>query len=285
MKRYPIAVGVLLVGLVGSSVSIWYVRAEDTKAAPAAAVKTKTLAETTAVLQHPCGLNQKLTDVTVEELFDTLEKNHGVLFRLDPVSFNKHSGHADILEHKFPTILVKGLTVSDLLQAVCADLGGSDDGQKLGFRVKAGQIIIGRAHVPATTPGQYKAGPVQTLIPEDAIMALLVGPTVSIAVENQTLAEVVHQLREQTGANIIFDPRIAAAGDKKLTLTFNDAKLMTVLKLAALLCDVGVAVVDNAYIVTDPGLAAQLMTETELNVFGKPAELNLFGKPPAKQKK
>ena len=102
------------------------------------------------------------------------------------------------------------------------------------------------------------------------IQKMLYGPTVSLAVKDKTLKEIVDQLREQTGANIVLDGREATNADNKLTLTLNDTKLFTVLKVAGHMCDLAPAVVDNVFYLTDPMKAEKLQRETEKNLFGEP---------------
>ena len=50
----------------------------------------------------------------------------------------------------------------------------------------------------------------------------------------------------------------------------NDTTLRTALSLAADMSDVGVAVTDNVFYVTDRENATRLMHETERNLFGEP---------------
>lgn len=98
---------------------------------------------------------------------------------------------------------------------------------------------------------------------------MMYGPTVSLGVEQKSFADVIHQLRESSGANIVVDARIKEKLTTPITMTANDTRLMTVLKLAGDMCDVASAVVDNVYYITSKENAERLTTQTELNLFGE----------------
>ncbi len=163
--------------------------------------------------------------------------------------------------------------MQDILEEVAAGLSVEaveGNSRKVGFRVKGNQIILGAGFIPPTTPGSYKNGDVYMPVPHSEVHKMLYGPTVSLAVKDKTLTEIVDLLREQTGANIVLDHRFVQLNpDDKLTLTLNDAKLFTVLKVAGHMCDLAPAVVDNVFYLTDPAKAAKLQAETEKNLFGE----------------
>jgi RNA polymerase sigma factor (sigma-70 family) len=241
----------------------------DAGALVAEAVPAGTTAATTAVLSQPAGFQEPLKDVTIRELFEQLSQMHKVTFRLDVGLFRRiGTPVANPYDMKVDIEVVKGLSVRDVLQEVI-DVLTPDDSVRLGIHVRGQQVIITQAFVPPTAPGSYKVGDVQPVVEEKDIVRMLYGPTVSVAADQKPLAEVVSQLRESTGANIAVDARIRDKLATPVTLTLNDAKLMTALKIAGDMCDVAPAVVDNVYYLTSRENADRLTKETERNLFGE----------------
>jgi hypothetical protein len=229
-----------------------------------------TTAATTAVFAKPSGFEQPLQDISVLELLTTLSEKHGVTFRLD-VGLLKRAGVGAPYEQRVAFPIVKGMTVQDILDELIDQIVPNDqDRRQFAFRAKGSQVILTRAFQPATAPGRWAAGEQTLLVPENQIAEMLNGPPVTVSVKDRPLSELVHQLREQTGANIVTDARLGERLAHPVTLTLNDTTLRTALTLAADMCDVGVAVTDNVFYVTDPENAARLMKETERNLFGEP---------------
>jgi RNA polymerase sigma factor (sigma-70 family) len=231
-------------------------------------------AATTAVLSEPAGFPEPLKEVTIRELFEQLSKLHDVTFRLDVGQLRRIgvAGGTNPYDTKVDIDVVKGLSVRDVLQEVIDQLTPAADSVRLGIHVRRQQVIITQAFTPATAPGSYKTagGEFQKFVDDKEIVNTLYGPTVSVAVEQKPLAEVVAQLRESTGANIVVDSRVREKFAGPVTLTANDARLMTVLKIAGDMCDVAPAVVDNVYYLTSKDNAERLTKETERNLFGEP---------------
>jgi hypothetical protein len=253
---------VLALGLLSSGYGLWQSRADD----PKPAMKVKSLAETTAVLHQPCGLTEAFHG-SLGELFDQLGDRHGVTVRLDPHVFNQNvTGVAEPYNRKIQIERVKGLSVLDLLNEVIGQLGG----EQYGLSARGGQIVVGNRFQPAAIPGRNRTGEATVLVPEGTIAQTIFGPGVHVATANQSLTEVVAMLREQTGANIVIDPAIKEAAKTQITITLNDVKLLTVLKIAGDMCEVAPAVVDNVFYITTREKAAEMMAETERNLFGTP---------------
>ena len=241
--------------------------------APRAAAGATTA--TTAILDQPSKIDKPIDSISVAELFRKLSDLHGVTFRVDVGYFRERSLSSYNAKVSLP--IVKGLSVRDVLQEVIAGLKEENE-VAIGIQVKGSQIILGRKFIPPAIPGQHKYGEAPELI--ISVMdrlEMMYGPTVSLAVEQKSFADVIHQLRESSGANIVVDARIKEKMATPVTITVNDAKLMTVLKLAGDMCDVAPAVVDNVYYITTKENAERLTTQTELNLFGERQTAIPFG--------
>ncbi len=223
---------------------------------------------TTAILDQPAKLDKPIEDVSVGELFRKLSDLHGVTFRVD-TGFFRDGNDLKPYEAKVSLPIVKGLSVRDVLQEVIVAFR-TGEGKLIGIQVKGSQIILGRPFFPPTIPGQYKSGQLpEPFIPIMDRMEMMYGPTVSLGVEQKSFADVINQLRESSGANIVVDARIKEKLTTPVTITVNDTRLMTVLKIAGDMCDVAPAVVDNVYYITSKENAERLTNQTELNLFGE----------------
>ena len=230
-----------------------------------------TTTATTAILDQPSKIDKPIDSISVLELFRKLSDHHGVTFRLDTAFFRE--GDFKPYEVKVSLPIVKGMSVRDVLQEAIVALqeGG---GRPIGIQVKGSQIILGKPFIPPTLPGGYKYRgvndpPSEPLVTVMDRLEMMYGPTVSLAVEQKSFADIVNQLRESSGANIVVDARIKEKMATAVTITVNDTKLMTVLKLAGDMCDLAPAVVDNVYYITTVENAERWTRQTELNLFGE----------------
>ncbi len=246
---------------------VWYVSAADapkpvTAASPA--FKPGSVAYVTHALSQPCGLeNTTLENASMGELFEMLGQKHNLTIRLDPERFNKFTGHTNLYETKLDPIRLRGLTLRDVIDEVCAQLS---EEPRAGYTVRAGQIVIGNSFVMPSVPGSYKRGVAPMMIPESLMAKMLYGPTVNLAVQEKSLTEIVSLLREQSGVNIVIDPKLKDLASKRLTLTLADPKLWSVLKVISEMSDAAPAVMDNIFFITTPCNASKIMAETELNL-------------------
>ena len=167
-----------------------------------------TTAATTAVLAKPAGFEEPLQGITVLELLNKLSEKHGVTFRLD-VGLLKRAGVAAPYEQQVNFPIVKGMTVQDILDDLIDQIAQDGmDRRQYAFRAKGSQVVLTRAFHPPATPGRGAAGEPTLLIPENLVAEMLNGPPVSVSVKDRPLSDLVHQLREQTGANIVVDARL-----------------------------------------------------------------------------
>src|SRR5439155_7741080 len=78
------------------------------------------------------------------------------------------------------------------------------------FQVRGNQIVIVPAFQP---PGRAGVNPLdppddaEAVIPVNVVQEQIHGPPVSVSADRKPLAEILADLRKQTGANIVLDPR------------------------------------------------------------------------------
>jgi hypothetical protein len=92
---------------------------------------------------------------------------------------------------------------------------------------------------------------------------------VSISVKEKSLKDIVDILREQTGANIVLNESNHENINKPISVTLNETKLFTVLKVIADQFELAPAVVDNVFYVTTMSKASQMNQETSRLLFGE----------------
>jgi RNA polymerase sigma factor (sigma-70 family) len=273
----------------GTGTGIYFAAAQDKPAVakapepakpapPSAKLADKALAitgmgltsKTTLVLDKDAGFTNRIEDVSVEELLAKLGEQTGTTIRLD-VGYFRSIGITDAYERRISIAIVKGLSVRDILEEVLNGITPEETGSKSGIRVKGNQIILGRGSHALFTPGRTSVGAdVPQIVEEKVLTEVLHGPIIGIAAESLPLADFVNQLREQTGANIVVDSRVKEKLQQPVTLTLNDTRLMTALKIAGDAADLAPAVVDNVYYLTTKENAAKLLKETYRELYGEP---------------
>ena len=78
------------------------------------------------------------------------------------------------------------------------------------------------------------------------------GPLVHIAVEGESLVNVLKQLQLDTGANVILDRRCMEKAAEPVTISFNNARLYTVLDILSDMYDLRLYYRENIYYITTP---------------------------------
>ena len=230
-------------------------------------------AETTAILNHTAGFHEPIA-MTLGEIFQQLGARHNnTIFRAETAWF-KNRGEANVYDKQIEIRVTRGLSIQDILDEIAAEFNSNvaeGTSTKAGFRVKGNQIILGPVFIPPAAPSAFGGGAEepQKIIGQSEINKMLYGPTVSLSVKDKTLAEVVDILREQTGANIVINSNQPVEVERKVTLTLNDTKLFTVLKVVSDMFDLAPAAVDNVFYITSPEKAEKMNRETSKALFGE----------------
>lgn len=158
----------------------------------------------------------------------------------------------------------RGMTVADALTEICTQMPG-----KWSYRVRNTSVLIGPAFEPPFTPGSNVHGDMATMIPMERILEQLLGESVSFSVTETPLAEALQELRKRTGANIVLDKKIAEQAEAKISGTFNDARLLTVLQLLTDMAGLKVVSMNNVFYITDGESADKLQSDHNRELFGE----------------
>jgi hypothetical protein len=299
-----LAVAVLTAGLIGTAgFGVYQATAADDKKAeqkkadppkPAAerppvegrleskpAVAARTADEVMKALAGVADLPESLT---FDDLTQLLENQHALPVRLDTPAFVRRGYTSDTLKQLRDKQLVlrsvRRLPLTDVLREVMgqmAEAGGEGASTlRLSYRVKGNQILVVPEYIPPTTPGGGSAeeGKLRR-VSEEQLAEAIYGEPVTVRYKNKPLAEVIEDLEERTGANIVLNggrggPDLEVVGTKKVTANFNDARLLTVLRIIGDMCGLRPVVIDNVYYLTDSESAARLQMEVDRDLYGDP---------------
>ncbi len=235
--------------------------------------------------------------VPVRELFKVLSKEHGLTVRLDLAAFKRFPNfggeaggaaqlstgaetvfiahHAEavgeqtqmIYDVKIRLSIVAGMTLSDVLTDLCAQLPG-----KCTYRIRHNQVLIGPAFLPPVVPGANNNGGEGTsqFLPPSVIAEQLLGEAVSVAIDEKPLTDAIRELRKLTGANIVLDVRMKNAGQTLVSGTFDGVRLLTVLELLTDMSDLKVVSNNNVFYITDAANAEIMQRRVHRDLFGVP---------------
>jgi YHS domain-containing protein len=148
------------------------------------------------------------------------------------------------------------LTMRDVLTDALAQISIN---RPCTFQVRGSQLLIVPAYVPPVRPG---ANPLVSddqeppMVEAHLLNEQIYGGVVSVHAERKPLAEVLADLRKQTGANIVLDPRCEGL-EKKATInvTLNDVRLYDALRVIADMSELKMVYAGNIYYVTTPANA------------------------------
>ena len=86
---------------------------------------------------------------------------------------------------------------------------------------------------------------------------------VSVEADGKTLATVLKELTDESGANVVVDPRAKKLVDEKITLTLDDVPVETAVRLAAEVAGASVVRMSNVLFVTTEARAEKLRPDAD----------------------
>jgi hypothetical protein len=226
-----------------------------------------------AVLDQKLGL--ELNGGSMRELFDLIEDRTELIVRVDVAAFRRLEGGGAtedgvfssefLLNTLYDTKLIlprrlERLPIRDVLGDALAQARLNIP---CTYQVRGNQLVIVPAYRPPARPGSNPLAPsddeadVPTLDVR-TVNEQIYGGVVAVTAKGKPLPEVLEDLRKQTGANIVLDPRAGiqvAEGGTGVTLTLSDVRLYDALRVIADMCDLKMVYAGNIYYVTTPANA------------------------------
>ncbi|MFO0796880.1 MAG: RNA polymerase sigma factor [Gemmataceae bacterium] len=245
------------------------------KAEPAPALRP---APPEGALEVVAALNQKFGKelnpggTPLRELLDDIEDMTELIVRVDVAAFRRLEGFepgdggfdsANLLLqlHNTKAILprrVERLPIRDVLSDALAQVRFA---VPCTYQVRGNQLVIVPAYQPPTRPGSNPLAPTEDDLDTPILSAKILneqiyGGVVTVVADNKPLPDILADLRKQTGANIVFDPRAKDADPwDGYTLTMSDVRLYDALRVIADMAQLKLVYAGNIYYITTPANA------------------------------
>lgn len=238
---------------------------------------TAGLADPGAALSQPLGEDFPADGISLGELLHFIEDRAELVIRVDVAAFRRVGAFGLVGDGEIPAnhvlkaiydskpVLPRKVgklplrdVLSDALAQVPIDFPCT-------YQVRGSQIVIVPAYQPPVKPGGNPlappTGPDDTDIPLLAPKVLheqIYGGMVTVTADRRPLADVLTDLRKQTGANIVLDPRCDAQQKKAtISVSLSDVRLYDALRVIADMSELKMVYAGNIYYVTTPLNAAQ----------------------------
>jgi RNA polymerase sigma factor (sigma-70 family) len=241
--------------------------AQDTKGAKGA--KAEVPKETgAAALDRPFGVPVPAQGLSVRELFEHVEDQTELVVRVDVAAFRRLGVFAGFgpddaggdanqflnIVYETKAVLPRKadkLPIRDVLADALAQVNMPFP---CTYQIRGSQLLIVPAYVPPVRPGINPLQPSDDdlpILPLRQLQEQIYGGVVSIAAERKPLSDILADLRKQTGANIVLDPRcLDQAGKTGLTVSLNDVRLYDALRVVADMAELKMVYAGNIYYVT-----------------------------------
>lgn len=217
-----------------------------------------------AALAKPFGVN--IADgVRLEELLTRIEDQTDLVLRVDLAAFRRLRVSIpdsdewkpdEFLKVIYDTKLVlprrvEKMPTGDVLADALAQVRLS---YPCTYQVRGSQLVIVPAYLTPAAPGINPLDHDESNLPfltAQMIAEQIYGGVVSVSAEHKPLADILAELRKQTGANIVLDPRCETQEKKAgLTVSLNDVRLYDALRVIADMAELKLIYAGNVYYVT-----------------------------------
>jgi RNA polymerase sigma factor (sigma-70 family) len=232
---------------------------------PVGAEEKANAAAPTALLLKPIGKGLDPGGAPLEEIFARIEEQTELIVRVDVAAFRRVGALGEgpdgeaapdqllrtIYETKavFPRQVEK-LPMRDVLTDGLAQIRAP---LQCTYQIRGSQLVIVPAYTPPFRPGVDPLSPGEEtgLFTIRMIQEQIYGGVVSVAADKKPLADILADLRKQTGANIVLDPRCEAQ-EKKAALSVNlsDVRLYDALRVLTDMAELKLVYTGNIYYVT-----------------------------------
>jgi RNA polymerase sigma factor (sigma-70 family) len=231
---------------------------------------------TSQALDRPFGVKFGNQSVQVGDLLEQIEDLTDLVVRVDLAAFKRlgllvdfetpgqflkqFNANAVVLPRKAEKLSIRDILADSLAQVSLLRQW------PVTYQVRGSQLIILPGYVPVVPPGNNPldlSEEVLVALPRNQIDEQVYGGVVSLTVDRKPLTEVLAELRQQTGANIVLDPRYEKQGGlPPVTITLNDVRLYDALRVIADLVEQKLVYSGNIYYITTPENAKQFQPIT-----------------------
>src|SRR5262249_49931399 len=142
-----------------------------------------------------------------------------------------------------------------------------------------GQIVVVPAYLPtfASVGSGPPAGGDAVTIPADQAMEQDEGEPITLTVDDKPFSDVLRDLRQSTGANIVLDARAKDKAKLAVSATLHDVRLMAALRVLGDMCELQPVALNNIFYVTTKENAEKLQKEIDRRRYGAEMPLGVGG--------
>jgi RNA polymerase sigma factor (sigma-70 family) len=249
----------------------------STKGVPPA--KTRPAGEPVKELSELVGKGVKPDGASIGDIFQHIEDSTDLVIRVDVAAFRRlgvvgtamgdavGTSTAQFLANVYSSKIslprrVDRISLEDMLSDALAQV---ESPWPCTYQLRGSQIVIVPAYSPPVRPGLDPLAANTTnldidtpVLPQREMNEQIYGGVVRVSASKMPLVDVLADLRKQTGANIVLDPR-CSTGDKKepLTITLNDVRLYDALRVVADMAQLKLVYAGNIYYITTPANARE----------------------------
>ncbi len=216
-----------------------------------------------AALQKPFG--QVVAEGTkLEDILGKIEEQTDLVLRVDMAAFQRVGAtgpNGDVLE---PAQFLKSIYDTQIVLPRKADKIPTSDiladalaqvrlSHPCTYQVRGTQLVIVPAYVPLARPGVNPLDPNDddAVLLSPAMTEQIYGGVVSLTADKKPLTDILAELRKQTGANIVLDPRCEGQEKKaSLSVALSDVRLYDALRVIADMAELKLVYAGNIYYVT-----------------------------------
>jgi RNA polymerase sigma factor (sigma-70 family) len=228
-----------------------------------------------SMLKQPVGLEEPIDQMTFKEFISLMQDRFKVPIRIDLATFSR-MGIAEAVNYyncQLHLPVTRGLSLGDALRDALSQLMLENQGPRpLTFRVRNGQIIIVPAYLPTLASvgggppgGGDDAGGNLTF---EQRIEQEEGEPITLSVEEKPLTDVLRELRQSTGANIVLDARAKEKAKLPISATLHDVRLMAALRVLGDMCELQPVALNNVFYVTTKENAEKLQKEIDHRRYG-----------------
>jgi RNA polymerase sigma factor (sigma-70 family) len=235
--------------------------------APAKKATLEGALEVAASLDQKLGVLPQPDATPLRELLELIEERTELIVRVDVAAFRRlevagggeNGGFSsELLTALYDTKLILPRRVERLpIRDVLADaLAQARVSVPCTYQVRGNQLLIVPAYRPPMRPGSNPLAPSEDdgdvpSLTANVVHEQIYGSVVTVSADNKSLPDILADLRKQTGANIVLDPRTKDTGGKAaLTLSLSDVRLYDALRVIADMAELKLVYAGNIYYVT-----------------------------------
>jgi hypothetical protein len=208
-----------------------------------------------AKLQKPVGSSQTFDGVPVKDFAEFVADRFGVTVVVNSLSF-RDAGSENINDLPLRIPMMKTVTLRYLLDSAFDQVGGTllirGDHLELVTKTQARFEVFGKA--VETLADQFRQST----------------PLVHIIANRVPLDQVLTELSDQSGRNVLLDARLANSGKAMVTIRLINTPLDSAVNILAQMNDLIAVPIDNTIVVTNKATAAAFVVR-EIDVPAKPA--------------